>query len=173
MKIHHIFTFLQQVRTLSLLKFFFLATLHKILHRTRRGDDESYSWKKPAKWNWCQFRGQFLISYFSYLLDIKDQLKQIEKSVVNKEPRYLSRVLRSLGSTRKKLNDTILSNLLSTFSQSGKYVNFASNTIITSNIIIFWHCPLFYCAVQCYKTTLLCMLHSKSIFVYLFTYSRL
>ncbi|XP_057292701.1 26S proteasome non-ATPase regulatory subunit 3-like isoform X2 [Hydractinia symbiolongicarpus] len=53
------------------------------------------------------------------LEDIKDQLKQIEKSVVNKEPRYLSRVLRSLGSTRKKLNETILSNLLSSFSQSG------------------------------------------------------
>jgi len=50
--------------------------------------------------------------------DIKDQLKQIEKSVVSKEPRYLSRVLRSLTSTRKKLNVEVLSKLVSLYTQS-------------------------------------------------------
>lgn len=47
--------------------------------------------------------------------DIKDQLRQIEKSVMNKEPRYISRVLRSLGSTRKKLNEKILTKLISLY----------------------------------------------------------
>jgi len=47
--------------------------------------------------------------------DIKEQLKQIDKSVVSKEPRYMSRVLRSVTSTRKKLNQTILLKLVSNF----------------------------------------------------------
>jgi len=47
--------------------------------------------------------------------DIKEQLKQIDKSVVNKEPRYMSRVLRSVTSTRKKLNQVILLKLVSNY----------------------------------------------------------
>jgi len=51
--------------------------------------------------------------------DIKEQLRQIEKSVVNKEPRFMSRVLRSLVSTRKKLNEKILLKLISLYALSG------------------------------------------------------
>jgi 26S proteasome regulatory subunit N3 len=47
--------------------------------------------------------------------DIKEQLKQIDKSVVGKEPRYMSRVLRSITSTRKKLNQTIILKLVSNY----------------------------------------------------------
>jgi len=50
--------------------------------------------------------------------DVKEQLKQIDKSVVNKEPRYVSRVLRSLTSTRKKLNQAILLKLVSNYVQA-------------------------------------------------------
>lgn len=50
--------------------------------------------------------------------DIKDQLKQIEKSFVTKEPRYLLRVLRSLVNTRKKINEQILQKLITNFAQA-------------------------------------------------------
>lgn len=55
--------------------------------------------------------------------DMKDQLKQIEKSVLTKEPRYLSRVLRSLLNTRKKLNEKILLKLLTSYAQSATKVS--------------------------------------------------
>lgn len=51
--------------------------------------------------------------------DIKDQLKQIEKSFVTKEPRYLLRVLRSLVNTRKKINEQILQKLITNYAQVG------------------------------------------------------
>jgi len=57
--------------------------------------------------------------------DIKEQLKQIDKSVVNKEPRYISRVLRSLTSTRKKLNQEILMKLVSNFAQPATKISIA------------------------------------------------
>ncbi|XP_066936417.1 26S proteasome non-ATPase regulatory subunit 3-like [Clytia hemisphaerica] len=50
--------------------------------------------------------------------DIKEQLRQVEKSVLNKEPRFISRVLRSLVSTRKKLNEKILTKLVSLYALS-------------------------------------------------------
>lgn len=49
--------------------------------------------------------------------DIKEQLIQIERSVTLKEPRYLSRVLRSLNSTRKKLNENVLVKVISVYGQ--------------------------------------------------------
>jgi len=50
--------------------------------------------------------------------DIKEQLRQVEKSVNSKEPRFMSRVLRSLVSTRKKLNEKILIKLVSLYALS-------------------------------------------------------
>lgn len=48
------------------------------------------------------------------LEDIRDQAKQIEKSVSSKEPRYVARVLRSLPATRRRLNALVLKRLLHT-----------------------------------------------------------
>jgi len=45
--------------------------------------------------------------------------------VVNKEPRYISRVLRSLTSTRKKLNQEILMKLVSNFAQPATKISIA------------------------------------------------
>jgi len=47
--------------------------------------------------------------------DIKDHISIIEKSVVNKEPRFVLRVLRQLASTRKRLNDAVLNQLSKTY----------------------------------------------------------
>lgn len=47
--------------------------------------------------------------------DIKDHISIIEKSVVNKEPRFVLRVLRQLASTRKRLNDAVLNQLTKTY----------------------------------------------------------
>ena len=44
--------------------------------------------------------------------EIKEQVKYIEKSVSAKEPRFLSRVLRSIPATRKKLTHPILRRLI-------------------------------------------------------------
>jgi len=49
--------------------------------------------------------------------DLKEQLKQIERSVSLREPRLLSRVLRSLTATRKKLNQNVLSKVISVYGQ--------------------------------------------------------
>lgn len=43
--------------------------------------------------------------------DIKEYVRQIEKSVLSKEPRYMSRVMRSLVNVRRRLNQTILRKL--------------------------------------------------------------
>ena len=40
--------------------------------------------------------------------DIRDHIRHIEKSVVTKEPRFMSRALRALVSLRRKLNDNVL-----------------------------------------------------------------
>jgi len=47
--------------------------------------------------------------------DIKEQLKQIERSISLKEPRLLGRVLRSLNATRKKLNENVLFKVISVY----------------------------------------------------------
>ncbi|KAK3579272.1 hypothetical protein CHS0354_033350 [Potamilus streckersoni] len=46
------------------------------------------------------------------LEDIKEYIKYIEKSVVTKEPRYMSRVIRGLRPVRAKLNTNVLRKLL-------------------------------------------------------------
>jgi 26S proteasome regulatory subunit N3 len=51
-----------------------------------------------------------LFSYF--LTDLREQLKQIEKSVLTKEPRFVFRVLRSLPNTRRKLNSLVLRRII-------------------------------------------------------------
>ena len=42
------------------------------------------------------------------LSDIKEHVKHIEKSVSTKEPRFMSRALRTLVTLRKKLNQNVL-----------------------------------------------------------------
>ena len=44
--------------------------------------------------------------------DIKEQIIILEKSVVSKEPRFVMRVLRQLASTRRRLNDSVLRQLI-------------------------------------------------------------
>lgn len=45
-------------------------------------------------------------------VDIREQLKFIEKGVSQKESRFINRALRKLLSIRKRLNDTVLRRLL-------------------------------------------------------------
>lgn len=53
-----------------------------------------------------------LFNFITNLIsDIKEYVRQIEKSVSSKEPRYMSRVMRSLVNVRRRLNQTILRKL--------------------------------------------------------------
>lgn len=45
-------------------------------------------------------------------IDIKEQVRTIEKAVNSKEPRYILRVLRALASTRKRLNEDVVRRLI-------------------------------------------------------------
>lgn len=53
-------------------------------------------------------------NYYSlvFFSDIREQLKQIEKSVLTKEPRFIFRVLRSLPNTRRRLNPIVLRRII-------------------------------------------------------------
>ena len=53
-----------------------------------------------------------LVSMFIVFADIREQLRQIEKSVLTKEPRFVFRVLRSLPNTRRRLNSTVLRQII-------------------------------------------------------------
>nr|CAH0100267.1 unnamed protein product [Daphnia galeata] len=44
--------------------------------------------------------------------DIREQLRQVEKSVITKEPRFVFRVLRSLPNTRRRLNPAVLRRII-------------------------------------------------------------
>ena len=46
------------------------------------------------------------------ILDIREQLRQVEKSVITKEPRFVFRVLRSLPNTRRRLNPAVLRRII-------------------------------------------------------------
>lgn len=45
-------------------------------------------------------------------IEIREQARQIEKAIANKENRFILRVLRGLPATRRKLNGTVLRNLI-------------------------------------------------------------
>lgn len=47
--------------------------------------------------------------------DIREHILVVEKSVISKEPRFVFRVLRQLASTRKRLNDAVLHQLIKTY----------------------------------------------------------
>uniref|UniRef100_A0A8C4R622 26S proteasome regulatory subunit RPN3 n=1 Tax=Eptatretus burgeri TaxID=7764 RepID=A0A8C4R622_EPTBU len=47
--------------------------------------------------------------------DLKEHIKQVEKSVLSKEPRFVLRVLRVLPSTRRRLNPALLQRAISAF----------------------------------------------------------
>jgi len=42
------------------------------------------------------------------IIDIRQHIKHIEKAVLTKEPRFMSRALRALVTLRKKLNSVVL-----------------------------------------------------------------
>ena len=44
--------------------------------------------------------------------DIREQIRHIEKAVSTKEPRFMSRVMRSLVNTRRKLSPRVLRRLI-------------------------------------------------------------
>ena len=48
----------------------------------------------------------------SLFTDIREQLRQVEKSVMTKEPRFVFRVLRSLPNTRRRLNPIVLRRII-------------------------------------------------------------
>lgn len=47
--------------------------------------------------------------------DLREHARQIEKAVVNKEPRFILRALRSLPNTRRKLNPIVLRGVIANF----------------------------------------------------------
>ncbi len=55
---------------------------------------------------------KILTVFFLCSLDIKEQVRTIEKAVNSKEPRYILRVLRALASTRKRLNEDVIRRLI-------------------------------------------------------------
>ena len=56
-----------------------------------------------------------------YILDIREQLQVIEKSVQNKEPRFMLRVLRQLATTRRGLTPVVLHKLVRTYIPDCKF----------------------------------------------------
>lgn len=50
-----------------------------------------------------------------FLADIKEHVKQIEKAVLGKEPRFVLRALRALPSTSRRLNPNVLHKAISGF----------------------------------------------------------
>ena len=50
--------------------------------------------------------------YLLRSIDIKEQVRTIEKAVNSKEPRFILRVLRGLASTRKRLNEDVIRRLI-------------------------------------------------------------
>lgn len=51
--------------------------------------------------------------------EIREHIKQIEKAVSSKEPRFVLRVLRTLPNTRRKLNPVVMRSLASQIYPSG------------------------------------------------------
>ena len=74
----------------------------------------------------CMWDDQECVSYISdYIdtfVDIREQLKLIEKGVSQKESRFINRALRKLLSIRKRLNDTVLRRLLMVTFISGESI---------------------------------------------------
>lgn len=66
------------------------------------------------------FRTSMIIS--THCVDIREQLKLIEKGVSQKESRFINRALRKLLSIRKRLNDTVLRRLLMVTFISGESI---------------------------------------------------
>ncbi len=67
--------------------------------------------------NFTFLNNSLIISSISILfllckLDIRENIKLIERGIQTKETRYLIRVMRNLFSTRKRLNDPVLKRLI-------------------------------------------------------------
>ena len=62
----------------------------------------------------------FAVDIFS---DFKEHVKHVEKGVNSKEPHFILRVLRSLPSTRKKLNHPLLRKLIIGYFIQGIVIN--------------------------------------------------
>lgn len=59
-----------------------------------------------------QREGKYPFDFFLFRIDIKEQVRTIEKAVNSKEPRYILRVLRALATTRKRLNEDVIRRLI-------------------------------------------------------------
>lgn len=74
------------------------------------------------------------------LLEVREHTRQIEKAVTSKEPRFILRVLRSLPSTRRKLNPAVLRGLITQVYPVGErdalftFVEEATTEIDTSRV---------------------------------------
>ena len=60
------------------------------------------------------------LSPSSLCADIRDQLRLVERGVAQKDPRYISRAVRSLQSLRKRTNDSVLRRLAVAYFPAGR-----------------------------------------------------
>lgn len=67
--------------------------------------------------------------FFSSSSDIKEHVKQIEKAVSGKEPRFVLRALRALPSTSRRLNTNVLHKAIFGF--------FTNNTVTRDFLLSF------------------------------------
>lgn len=72
----------------------------------------------------------------AHCVDIREQLKLIEKGVLQRESRFINRALRKLLSIRKRLNDTVLRRLLMVTFPSGKYMHLYIS--VFHNVVFVW-----------------------------------
>lgn len=80
-------------------------------------------------WTWCARFGKilllvgiclqvqiiFLFSFIRFYVDIKQQIRLIEKGVLLKDSRFIQRVVRSLTTIRKRLNNSVLRRLVNIY----------------------------------------------------------
>lgn len=71
----------------------------------------------------CFIEKRFIICINLFSLDIKDNIKFLEKGVTTKESRFIVRVLRTLVATRKRLNDQVLKKLINNVYIQNQYQN--------------------------------------------------
>ena len=69
------------------------------------------------KCTWVSFKSEY-IKFVT--LDIRDHVRHIEKAVSTKEPRFMSRTLRALVTTRRNLNSSVLLRAITGYYPSGQ-----------------------------------------------------
>ena len=69
-----------------------------------------------------------------FCLDIKENIKFLEKGVQTKETRFIVRVMRSLLSTRKRLNDQLMKRVINHVYVHNQYQNDKDNLLSYLNL---------------------------------------